>query len=54
MFAQFLNPSKVENQAPVKDEIKPNPVPPGVDPEQYLKFLQYQEFMKAQQVTETV
>lgn len=54
MFAQFLNPAKVENPTLVKEEIKPSPVPPGVDPEQYQKFLQYQEFMKTQQVAENV
>lgn len=54
MFAKLLNPEKVGESAQVVETVKPVAVPPGVDPEQYQKFLQYQEFMKSQQVAETI
>lgn len=54
MFAQLLNPVKAEESTLVKEAAGPNPVPPGVDPEEYRKFLEYQEFVKTQQVAETV
>lgn len=53
MFSQLINPAKVEEQVVVKEEVTA-PIPQGVDPESYKKFLAYQEFMKTQGAAQPV